>query len=211
MHAPPLHCLAVTADTPAMPGHVQSQSMPFKGRSKGREGRPRLRNGSVALLQLPGAHLARDLGCVLAVLAAGKAPPKVVRRRALEVLRAPGRDHKTPISPMLGNPVTACPLLHSRSENHVTVAHVLLPAHVHACSHKHSTYGSSQRAAAPALQAYQRVTQDVARDRAARTSSMWWKACCATYAMRRLGCFHTVPSCAHLEGPPSAPSCAVHN
>ena len=28
-----------------------------------------------------------------------------------------------------------------------------------------------------------------------RTSSTWWKACCATYATRRLGCFHTTPSC----------------
>ena len=27
-----------------------------------------------------------------------------------------------------------------------------------------------------------------------RCCSMWWKACCATYATRALGCFHTVPS-----------------
>mmetsp|Transcript_37333 Transcript_37333/g.92305 ORF Transcript_37333/g.92305 Transcript_37333/m.92305 type:complete len:314 (+) Transcript_37333:1165-2106(+) len=28
-----------------------------------------------------------------------------------------------------------------------------------------------------------------------RCCSMWWKACCATYATRALGCFHTVPVC----------------
>lgn len=26
-----------------------------------------------------------------------------------------------------------------------------------------------------------------------RCISKWWNACCATYAMRRLGCFHTSP------------------
>ena len=27
-----------------------------------------------------------------------------------------------------------------------------------------------------------------------RCFSRWWNACCATYARRRLGCFHTVPA-----------------
>ncbi len=52
-----------------------------------------LRDGIVARLHLLRAHLARHLGRILAVLPARKAPPEVVRRRALQVLRAATRAH----------------------------------------------------------------------------------------------------------------------